>query len=192
MIVINKKQQPKFFDGVNWVCKAIAKNYPTRESLTRIHIIDVELLELIQVTACDGHRVHRFIIDKDEVENINDGLYTINKKNKTEIRLLEDGTIASEDYPDINKFIRDSSDNESIPFTINGDLSMPASIAYARVVRKISEDKAFNIDCFSDLLNLPEGSYGKLKVCRPGCQLVMLGASNYSGFLMPISIYDPE
>jgi len=180
--MILEKNYP-LYSKIQWVIKAISKA-DTRTSLTRICIERDD--ESIHIIGCDGHRVHRVILHKDNY-NLDDiklqsGLY-IPTSSKSQIVLTLDESDDTGKYPPYKNLIPEKSDRYEYDLTYDG--SKKWYVAYTKFL--LIFQVTLNPDYFKDVLDV-SGSW-KVYIDKTKGRLskaVYFESGDYSGLVQPI------
>ena len=189
---ILRAEDPALFDRVRWALLARAQKDPARPALECLKIEVDEMLDMIKLVGCDGHRLHIISVPLSDHPNIaTDGLFQVTKLNKSECILTH---VEEElEYPDYELAIPDYLDKDSQKLSVEpADVASRASTTYTKMIRAMRTNVTLNYEFFKQLLEINKDTATLTCSSVTDISGVFMEAEEYRGVLMPIFTGEEE
>jgi len=169
----------KHFFQLSWLLKAIGKDETKNKALTYLHIADGIYY------ACDGHRLHCFLPDYDELPtsfNLPDGEYNLVTANKKQIILQSIDEPVT--YPNMNRSLNYRRYNEIPPYVLESTTSHGLSLLNYHIISNTGQ--CFNLDYIRDAVF--DGTITFERTDADNGNALVFGCETQFAMVMPIKL----
>lgn len=178
MIKIHKSHPN--FDEFYWLTEAISKDLTTRIALTYMKVETKD--DGLKFIATDGHRLHMFIQDSEEIKYFEPGLYEVVTRKRTEIVFHKSDEITP--YPDYEKVIPQKSEGDAI--TVMGHPKPYVSTSgFCKLIRAMDKSVNLDFELYKKIASLHQEYTFYVNNKKPFSG-VYFESKNVSGVLMPL------
>lgn len=173
----------QLFKPLYWIGKAVYRGNKIKPALENIHV------EANRIVATDGHRLHTYYTNN---HGLQVGQYHLDKFTKGKIIITLDKDPISP-YPNVESVWPDITDFPTVDFDVTtrmvrGTYSTNEShVAFARIIRVLSEAYAFNYNYFDDMISIEDLKTAALNP-GAGASVFFDTTGTYQALMMPIRV----